>query len=306
MAAMGLHVCEQGVGWPAVVFESGLGASSLGWSLVARRTAALTRVIAYDRAGLGASVPSPRARTLRTLAEDLAAVIETRCEAGPVVLVGHSLGATIARLLAVTRAELVAGLVLIDPVPERLVLRYGAGAHPIGHLMYGLLEGLARLALIDAVTALPGLAAITRSSTSPLARFTDAERRALAAEMRRPLSHRTAHREFCGLLRSRTELQALTTDGVIGSPLTVISGGHTHRCASPLRQAATAGHARLAESSPGGRHLIVADGGHLIHRYQPEIVVAAIGDLLDRIRGSSHSTPEHPHVALQFVDNSRG
>jgi pimeloyl-ACP methyl ester carboxylesterase len=110
--------------------------------------------------------------------------------------------------------------------------------------------------------------------------------------MRRPLTHRTARREFSGLLRSRPELQALTFGDTVDVPVTVISGGHTHRCASPLRRAATAEHERLADGSPDGRHIVVAHGGHLIHRYQPDIVVAAIGDLLDRISLIQQQRPQ--------------
>jgi hypothetical protein len=48
-----LHVMCAGSGRPAVLFESGIAASSLSWARVLRDVAAFTRVCAYDRAGLG-------------------------------------------------------------------------------------------------------------------------------------------------------------------------------------------------------------------------------------------------------------
>ncbi|HEY4017286.1 MAG TPA: alpha/beta fold hydrolase, partial [Pseudonocardiaceae bacterium] len=74
-----------------VVLEPGLGASSVGWSGLHARLAESTRVISYDRAGLGASRPSPGHRDLTALTADLAEVIAT-AGAGPAVLVRHSLG----------------------------------------------------------------------------------------------------------------------------------------------------------------------------------------------------------------------
>jgi pimeloyl-ACP methyl ester carboxylesterase len=240
MSASQLHVNVLGEGSPAVVLEPGLGASSVGWSPVQRHAAATgrTRVITYDRAGLGASPPRPGPRGLRALATDLARVMET-AGGGPAVVVGHSLGATIARQLTATRPDLVTGLVLIDTIPEPWVLRCGRAAAPIGSAMYRTLETIARAGLIDAVTALPPFAGITASSTSPRTPFADTERAQLAQEMRRPLSHRSARRELSGLLRSRTDLHALAAAYATDLPLTVISAGHTPRLAAPLRRAAT-------------------------------------------------------------------
>src|SRR5262245_42399404 len=65
-----LHLVCAGHGGPAVVFESGIAASSLSWSRVLRDVAAFTRACAYDRAGLGWSDPSQASRTVeRMLAE---------------------------------------------------------------------------------------------------------------------------------------------------------------------------------------------------------------------------------------------
>lgn len=262
-----------------VVLEPGLGASSVGWSRLHDRLAGLTRVVSYDRAGLGTSSPAPDRRDLTALATDLAQVI-TVAAGGRALVVGHSLGATIARQLTHLRPELVAGLVLIDPIPDDWVLRHARWALPLGTLMYLSMQATAHIGLMDALTTLPLGRAIVRSSTSPLAGLTDDERDRLAAEMRRPAQHRAARAEFTGLLRSTPQLCALAADPAT-VPLTVISGTRTHPLGRALRRRATAWHAQLASA---GRHIVVPDGDHFIPRYRPEIVHDAVAELLSRCR----------------------
>src|SRR5947209_7290507 len=98
-----------GTGAHPVVLEAGLGASSLGWSRVADELGAVVRVLRYDRAGLGAALPRAGGRGLGRLADDLLDVIAD-AGAEPVVLVGHSWGASVVRLVADRRPDVVAGL----------------------------------------------------------------------------------------------------------------------------------------------------------------------------------------------------
>lgn len=285
-AAPRMWLCGQRRGRPAVVCEPGLGASSVGWSRIRDGLAAATLVISYDRSGLGASPARPGGRGVRSLSADLAHIIEVACAGTPAVVVGHSLGATLARYLGAIRPDLVAGLVLIDPIPDHWVLRHARWAAPIGETAYVAMSVLARLDLIDATMRLPLFRRITRSSTSPETALADRERALLADEMRRPGSHHAARREFGGLLRSRAELLAMCANAAITVPLTVISCGRTHRLTSRLRQSATAWHAALVEQSPNARHVVVDDGRHSVPRYQPDLVTAATVELLNRIRAS--------------------
>lgn len=72
------------------------------------------RAIAYDRRGFGASTSRP-ARTLGRHVADAAALLE-RIDAAPATVVGSSSGGLLALRLAVARPDLVAALVLIEPV----------------------------------------------------------------------------------------------------------------------------------------------------------------------------------------------
>src|SRR4051794_26411924 len=65
-----LHVVCAGTGQPAVLFESGIAASSLSWARVLPDVATLTRACPYDRAGLGWSPPLRAPRTADRLQAD--------------------------------------------------------------------------------------------------------------------------------------------------------------------------------------------------------------------------------------------
>src|SRR5262249_11883048 len=98
-------------------FESGLGMSGVVWGLVAPAIAGHARAVVYDRAGLAASDDGPRPRTLDRLADDLGPLL--RDLTGPYVLLGHSWGGPILRLLASRGQADVRALVLVDPSDER-------------------------------------------------------------------------------------------------------------------------------------------------------------------------------------------
>ena len=61
-----------GQGRPAVILESGLGSGRESWTRVLPEVAKFTRVLAYDRAGLGQSEPGPTPRTAEQIANELA------------------------------------------------------------------------------------------------------------------------------------------------------------------------------------------------------------------------------------------
>lgn len=121
-----LNLHCQGQGEPTVVMEGGGFDWSLTWALVQPAVAARTRTCSYDRAGLGFSDPSPRPPTPANVVDDLHGLLENAGIAGPLVLVGHSLGGFNMKLYAATYPDQVAGLVLVDPSEEDASRRIGA------------------------------------------------------------------------------------------------------------------------------------------------------------------------------------
>jgi pimeloyl-ACP methyl ester carboxylesterase len=118
VAARTLRRIEAGTGRPDVVLEAGRNDVAVSWQPVMDRLAPYLHVVAYDRAGLGASPPATDPDILARQVADLTAVI-TSATTGPCVLAGYSWGGILVQLLAVQRPDLVAGLVLVDPADER-------------------------------------------------------------------------------------------------------------------------------------------------------------------------------------------
>jgi pimeloyl-ACP methyl ester carboxylesterase len=111
-----LHARVLGSGKPTVVFESGIGASSLSWWVVQPQVAGFATTLSYDRAGLGESPGSKGALTADRLVDDLHQLLRVNHLGPPFVLVGHSFGALLARLFASRYPKETGGLVLVDPV----------------------------------------------------------------------------------------------------------------------------------------------------------------------------------------------
>ncbi|MGH3396904.1 MAG: alpha/beta fold hydrolase [Streptosporangiaceae bacterium] len=99
---------------PRLVLLHGLGGSLLSWAAVAPALARTGRVIAFDLPGFGRTPGSPRPVTLdanKVLLRRFLAQVAGE----PAIVVGHSMGATIAAMLSAEHAASTAGLVLVDP-----------------------------------------------------------------------------------------------------------------------------------------------------------------------------------------------
>jgi len=107
-----------GAGSPVVILEAGAGDTLETWDWVFPDVRKLTRVCAYDRAGLGRSDASPVPRTSEGIVEELQALLSRARVNGPYVLVGHSFGGLNIRLYAARHPDDVSGLVLVDATPE--------------------------------------------------------------------------------------------------------------------------------------------------------------------------------------------
>jgi len=124
-----LHVVRAGPtsARPLIVLEHGAFGCAADWAEVQQRLAAKGLAsLAYDRAGLGLSDPGPKPRDGASIVSDLASILRELGEAGPFVLVGHSMGGLMVRLYALTHPKLVLGVVLVDAVTPDVIL------HPVG------------------------------------------------------------------------------------------------------------------------------------------------------------------------------
>src|SRR5271167_131713 len=80
-----------GTGSPPVMLDAGSGNSMATWRHVQAEIAAITRVCAYDRAGLGFSDAATRPSDLGNIVDDLHRLIKAAAIPTPIVYVGHSL-----------------------------------------------------------------------------------------------------------------------------------------------------------------------------------------------------------------------
>jgi pimeloyl-ACP methyl ester carboxylesterase len=111
------HIEISGTFGPTVVFEAGLGNDSTTWKLVAGPIAQFARVVLYDRAGLGQSLPLKNknsAITAEQVVTDLHSLLSAADIRPPFILVGHSLGGLYMQMFARKYPGDVSGAVLLD------------------------------------------------------------------------------------------------------------------------------------------------------------------------------------------------
>ncbi len=121
LPALPLVVTELGAG-PPLLFLHGLLGRARNWLTVGRALADRFAVRLADLRNHGASPWSEEAG-YAAMAADVATLIEGAA-AGPVTLVGHSMGGKVAMALALTRPDLVGRLIVVDIAPVRYASGY--------------------------------------------------------------------------------------------------------------------------------------------------------------------------------------
>jgi pimeloyl-ACP methyl ester carboxylesterase len=104
---------------PLVVLEAGAGNGADSWNQVFPELAKFGRVCAYDRPRFDEVGGDLQLHAPADVVERLRRLLAAAGERPPYILVGHSSGGLVARLYARTFPTEVAGLVLVDPTPER-------------------------------------------------------------------------------------------------------------------------------------------------------------------------------------------
>ena len=121
-----VHYVDRGQGDPALVFIHGWACDVAFWDGQVGPLSAHTRVLAVDLPGHGRSDAPDIAYTQRHFAEAVGAVLDD-AGVGRAVLVGHSMGGSVARWAAVMDPERVVGVVLVDaaifPLPGDVAAR---------------------------------------------------------------------------------------------------------------------------------------------------------------------------------------
>lgn len=115
-----LRLKVAGSGTPVVILDCGFSDGLEAWDDVFSDIARFTRVVAYDRAGLGKSDPGPEPRSFTQIATELHTLLQRANIPPPYVLVGHSMGGANIRAFAHLFKDDVVGLVFVDPFTEHI------------------------------------------------------------------------------------------------------------------------------------------------------------------------------------------
>lgn len=122
-----LALDARGAGEPSVIFVSGLGDTGDIWAAAIAAMHERTKVITYERPGLGKSDAYPaiegrRARSYGEVASELRHLLEASQHRQPAILVGHSIGAHVAIAYASQWPDDTAGLVTVDATDPSLYI----------------------------------------------------------------------------------------------------------------------------------------------------------------------------------------
>jgi pimeloyl-ACP methyl ester carboxylesterase len=239
---------------PKLLFIHGLLDDETIWDGVIDAIGPAVSTARYDLPGFGARQDNmdPQSLTLKTLAEEAASILAQL--GAPVFIVGHSLGTAIAQLLAADHPDLVAGLVLLTPIPL-------GGIH------------------------------LPEQTIAPFrALATDAEaQRAVRAQLSPGLTNGQIDRLTRIGTLSCPEVGAryadLWNDGIYEAPATsafkrpvLIIGGGADTFVTPdlIESVATGFTARRARA--------IESGGHWLHVEHPDTVACLILDFLDDVQ----------------------
>lgn len=111
---------DSGKGKYIIILEAGLGMSSDTWTEIQTKLSEYYRVISYDRAGYEKSENAKATRKIDNITKDLNLLLEKIEAPAPYILVGHSLGGYVIRKFAEMYPEKVSGMVMIDSYHENL------------------------------------------------------------------------------------------------------------------------------------------------------------------------------------------
>jgi pimeloyl-ACP methyl ester carboxylesterase len=285
-----LYLECRGRGSPTVILEAGAYARADVWSrdnqrqagartMVLPGVAAFTRVCAYDRPGTIGEVnpdldphgppffpsrsdPVPQPRTTRDKVADLHALLRAADIRGPYVLVAHSAGGLVVRLYASMYPDEVVGMVLLDSTHEDVWLRFQEALTPAQWAEFEALTVINQK-LLDAYPE------TERWFTAPLADD------ATTGQVRQS--------------RANAPLRPM--------PLVVLAQGIAFAAPSrgwpsdKMEGIMTALQEDLAELVPNAHYAIATKSGHNIHQDQPELVIAAIREVVEAVRNPSTWTP---------------
>lgn len=272
-----MHLYCQGTGSPTIVVEQGIGGYHDDWHDMNSELARLTRVCAYDRAGMGYSASLGRVVRSDEVAGRLHKLLSAADITDDLILLGWSVGGIHVRNYHKQFPDKVAGMILVDSSHEQQESRMPGARPPQGfdpRRMFAYLGPFGAIRLsgyFERVTELaPGsdehklrTKAVYNQSHWALAYYAEVDAFAMDQSMN----------------QSPPSLGDL--------PLTVLTRGKEVTQGGILQEREKAWQVlqqELAALSSQGTQIIAYNSGHSIHLDQPELVFNAAQEMLAKIR----------------------
>jgi len=268
-----MHINCDGQCSPTIIFELGVGSSSVSWNDVHKRVSRFTRACVYDRPGLGYSEPTDQPLRSSNVAERLQELLRAAKIEDDLVLVGWSAGGVYIREFYRRYPERVEAMLFVDSSHEQQANRMpqssGGGSDPM-------LEIASRLAPFG----------IVRMSGILNHRV---ERGAGSVELKSQLkavyhqSHilKTVLRESAAF---DLDINAAQSPSPLGDlPLIVLTRGISDS-SQQENDARNQLQQELTLLSTNGKQIIASESGHHVYADQPELLVESVEELVLLVR----------------------
>jgi pimeloyl-ACP methyl ester carboxylesterase len=256
-----LHISCLGSGDTTVLFEAGLGGSSLEWVPIQEKVALHARACIYDRAGYAWSDPSPNPSDANTLSHEADIMLDRIAANGQLILVGHSFGGFVVRGLAMRRAAKMLGMVLVDASHE---------------------DQLERLEKLEGRSMMPRGNSFVVSPPIVPQSLPEELRRKVQAFSRMRKTYAALHSEMKYFRESAAQVKQ--NRAPVDYPIVVVSRGQDLYSADAQGVEKTAIwdelQSDLTKLSSQSTHIIDAQSGHHVHTDNPELIVRVINDML--------------------------
>ena len=256
MAAVSLSTTELGTGTPVLILH-GLFGRKRNWQAIQKRLADDARIVTADMRNHGDS-PWSDEMTYEAMAQDIRALIES-LDAGPALVVGHSMGGKAAMTLALEEPDAVRGLMVVDIAPVPYSHDYGP--------------------YIEAMRKVPVEDLERRNQAEPYLEdeIPDAAVRAFLLQNLGFADDRLTWQVNLNAIEAGMPAILDFPDGVgdpYDGPTMFLSGGNSDYVSEAHMGA-------IEALVPNAERRIVEGAGHWVHAEKPAEVIAAISDFIE-------------------------
>lgn len=294
-----LHINEQGAehNGPIIVLDMGIGGNNLYWYEVQTEIAKFAHVVSFDRAGLGWSDRSPNPRSSYNIIEETRNLLMAAGLKGPFIFVGHSFGGLNARIYAKKYPKEVAGIILVDSSHEEQNKDLPKSKFFMNQIL-------------DKTYLHPLIAGLSRIGFIRLYRFLSSDNKNFKPEIYEASKAKESSNKFIdtlleewGMFDKNLEYTKRFDYSLGNLPLTVITASmdiskeacdlHGHYDMERCKYAYKIWHelqGDLVKRSTNSKQILARKSAHIIHQYEPELIVEAAREMIKHINDRLQNT----------------